>query len=120
MNKDEIQSLQKALRAERQRIFHEVAETEAELAFIREEREPELVERGQEASRQLLFERLDERGQQEIDEIDAALGRIDDGTYGVCLDCSAHIGMPRLKAMPAASLCIGCATSREARRTGAR
>lgn len=120
MNRDEIQSIQKQLRVERHRIFNEVVETEAELAFISEEREPELVERGQEASRQLLFERLDERGQKEIEAIDAALLRIEDGTYGVCLDCGAHIGMPRLSAMPAADLCIGCASSREARRTGSR
>jgi len=114
MNRDEIQSMQQQLRGERRRIFHEVAETEAELDFIREEREPELVERGQEASRKLLFERLDERGKREIEEIDAALRRIEDGTYGSCVDCGAHIGMARLKAMPAASLCIRCASSREA------
>ena len=113
MNQDEIKSLQRALLEERRRILNEVAETEAELAFIREEREPELVERGQEASREMLFERLDERGTQEIEDIDAALARIADGTYGVCADCGAHIGMPRLKALPSASLCIGCASSRE-------
>jgi RNA polymerase-binding protein DksA len=113
MNQDEITSLQHKLRQERQRILNEVAETEAELEYIREEREPELVERGQEASRQILFERLDERGQREIDDIDAALRRIAAGTYGVCVDCDAHIGIERLRAMPAASLCIGCATSRE-------
>lgn len=116
MNQDEIRSLQQIMKLERRRILNEVAETEAELEFIREEREPELVERGQEASREMLFERLDERGKQELDDIDAALQRIEDGTYGVCTDCGAHIGVARLKAIPAASLCIGCAQSREARR----
>lgn len=116
MNQDEIRSLQEALRQERRRILNEVAETEAELEFIHEEREPELVERGQEASRELLFDRLDQRGRQEIEEINAALQRIEDGTYGICVDCGAHIGMPRLKAIPAASLCIGCANSRETRK----
>jgi DnaK suppressor protein len=105
--------LEQALKQERRRILNEVAETEAELEFIREEREPELVERGQEASRKLLYERLDQRGKEEIEEIDTALQRIEDGTYGICADCGAHIGMARLKAIPAASLCIGCANSRE-------
>jgi RNA polymerase-binding protein DksA len=114
MNQDEIRSLQRALLDERRRILNEVAETEAELAYIHEEREPELVERGQEASREQLYQRLDERGQQEIEEIDAALQRIADGSYGTCADCGAHIGVPRLNAMPSATLCIGCARSREA------
>lgn len=120
MNQDEIRSLQHELRQQRQRILNEVAENEAELEYIREEREPELVERGQEASRQLLFERLDERGQQQLDEIDAALRRITAGSYGVCVDCDAHIGIERLRAMPAASLCIGCASSREKQARGTR
>jgi DnaK suppressor protein len=120
MNQDEIRSLQHTLRQERQRILQEVAETEAELEFIREEREPELVERGQEESRKLLFERLDERGQEEIDAIDAALRRIADGTYGICADCDSHIGIERLRAMPTASLCIGCANSRERQGRGHR
>jgi len=113
MNQEEVRSLQEALKQERRRIFDEVAETEAELEFIHEEHEPELVERGQEASRELLFERLDQRGKQEIEQIDAALVRIADGTYGLCVDCGAHIGMARLNAIPAASLCIGCANSHE-------
>jgi len=114
MNQDEIKSLQQTLLDDRRRILNEVAETEAELEFIHSEREPELVERGQEASREQLFARLDERGQREIEEIDAALQRMIDGTYGTCPDCGAHIGMRRLNARPSALLCIGCARSREA------
>lgn len=114
MNQDEIKSLHRALLDERRRILNEVAETEAELEYIHSEREPELVERGQEASREQLFARLDERGQHEIEEIDAALQRMIDGTYGTCADCGAPIGVARLNAMPSAMLCIGCARSREA------
>ncbi len=40
--------------------------------------------------------------------IDAALQRIDDGTYGVCSRCGAGIGAERLRAMPYATLCIDC------------
>ena len=38
----------------------------------------------------------------------AALDRIDEGTYGACLNCDEDIGMKRLHAVPWASLCIGC------------
>ena len=45
-------------------------------------------------------------------EIDDALVKIDAGKYGVCESCSQPIGEARLEAMPAARLCITCATQR--------
>jgi RNA polymerase-binding transcription factor DksA len=45
-----------------------------------------------------------------LTEIDAALERVDAGTYGVCERCGAAIGDARLEALPAARTCIGCAT----------
>ncbi|MCU1446138.1 TraR/DksA C4-type zinc finger protein [Cryobacterium sp.] len=41
--------------------------------------------------------------------IDAALARIDDGSYGRCLRRGEPIGRGRLEARPAAELCIDCA-----------
>lgn len=41
--------------------------------------------------------------------VDAALERIADGSYGVCLRRGEAIGPARLEARPAATLCIDCA-----------
>lgn len=41
-----------------------------------------------------------------LDEIDAALARLDEGTYGVCETCGRPIGEARLDALPAARFCI--------------
>lgn len=41
-----------------------------------------------------------------LDEVDAALKRLDDGSYGICEVCGKPIGAARLEAMPAARLCI--------------
>jgi RNA polymerase-binding protein DksA len=41
--------------------------------------------------------------------VDAALARMHDGTYGVCVRCGNPIGAARLEARPAAELCIDCA-----------
>jgi len=49
-----------------------------------------------------------------LDEVDAALARVDAGTYGVCERCGRPIGEARLEALPAARTCIGCA-AREGR-----
>lgn len=49
---------------------------------------------------------LEEGAQQTLDEIDAALQRLDDGTYGTCEICGKPIGSDRLRALPWARLCI--------------
>lgn len=46
-------------------------------------------------------------------QIDDALKRLDDGSFGVCLQCSQPITMSRLKAVPYASLCITCQRAKE-------
>ncbi|MQW76456.1 DNA-binding protein [Nocardioides sp. dk4132] len=48
-------------------------------------------------------------------QIERALGRIDDGTYGVCESCGEAIGKMRLMAFPRATLCMTC-KQREERR----
>ena len=51
----------------------------------------------------------------ELATIDRALGRLDEGTYGACIRCSAPIGAGRLEARPAAEHCIECARELERR-----
>jgi DnaK suppressor protein len=46
-------------------------------------------------------------------DIDAALARIENGTYGTCVNCSAQIPPERLEAMPWATLCIECKRKEE-------
>jgi RNA polymerase-binding transcription factor DksA len=49
---------------------------------------------------------------EQLTEIEAALGRLDQGSYGTCERCGQPIGAGRLAARPAAWLCIGCAAAR--------
>jgi DnaK suppressor protein len=48
-------------------------------------------------------------------EIDTALLKIDEGTYGICELCEKPIHPDRLEVLPFASLCVKCQTSKEAR-----
>jgi RNA polymerase-binding transcription factor len=50
--------------------------------------------------------------QQLLAGIDAALRRIEDGTYGICSSCGKSISPERLEALPWAPLCIDCAKAR--------
>ena len=47
-----------------------------------------------------------------ISEIDAALARIDAGTYGRCVTCGAEIPEERLELRPFAGRCVTCSSSR--------
>lgn len=49
----------------------------------------------------------------QLREIDAALRRIDDGSYGDCQGCEESIDPRRLAADPTARLCIECASKSE-------
>jgi len=49
----------------------------------------------------------------ELCDIDAALAKIDAGTYGMCESCHAEISKGRLKALPFARLCIKCKQAEE-------
>jgi len=51
---------------------------------------------------------LIENSETTMREIDAALQRIEDRTYGVCVEHGEPIGKNRLKALPWAKLCIEC------------
>ena len=55
---------------------------------------------------------LEENSEQVLAEIDAALQRIEDGTYGTCEVCGKPIGEERLEARPWARLCIDDARKR--------
>jgi DnaK suppressor protein len=51
----------------------------------------------------------EERRRQQIARIDAALKRLDDGTYGECVICGETIAPKRLELDPAVPTCITCA-----------
>ena len=54
--------------------------------------------------------------QQVLYQIDEALKRLDDGAFGICLQCSKPITLSRLKAVPYGALCISCQRSKEQQR----
>jgi DnaK suppressor protein len=51
---------------------------------------------------------LRERNQQQLAAIEAALARLDDGSYGRCVRCGNAVAPERLEALPWAAHCIDC------------
>ena len=58
---------------------------------------------------------LEENSEHVLADIDAALKRIEDGTYGICTNRGEQIPLERLEARPWATLCIDCQRERERR-----
>ena len=57
---------------------------------------------------------LRDRAKTQLEQVEAALARLDAGTYGACTNCGKPIAAERLEAIPWTPFCIDCA------RTGAR
>ena len=113
-----VEAARERLEAEQRRARERVAALEREFAGLAEaasgagtddEHDPE--------GATLAFERqhaaaLLDAAREQVAALDAALGRLAAGRYGVCERCGRPIGEGRLKARPAALTCIGCATVR--------
>ena len=67
------------------------------------------AEQAQERENDEVVDAIGNETAQSIRIIQAALGRIADGSYGHCTTCGQDIGRPRLEAMPEATRCVDCA-----------
>jgi DnaK suppressor protein len=56
-----------------------------------------------------------ERETESLMQVGAALKRIDDGQFGICVDCEEPISAKRLAAVPWAAYCLNCQELRDAR-----
>lgn len=105
-----LSASRRALLAERQRVLAEIADAEV-LA-------PGQITYGSQAAAAThVFEQqrdlaLRDHNRQHLGAVEAALSRIDAGTYGRCLSCGRGIADERLAALPWATHCIDCQRSR--------
>ena len=57
-----------------------------------------------------VLTQLDARSRMDLERLTAAIARIDAGKYGQCSVCGRKINPKRLKALPHADACMGCAS----------
>ncbi len=102
------------LQRRRRAILETTRRADAELDALRSaERDPEFEEGAQTEHEAFTLSRLGEAQRRELQQIDAALARLEAGEYGLCVDCDQEIDPRRLRALPYALLCAECATRRE-------
>lgn len=108
--------IEEKLREDRDHLLKQIGELEARQAGdddsdgYDDEGEPETATYERERDLSLL-----ENARDLLDQVDRALAKISDGTYGVCESCGKSIEAARLRALPYASLCISCKRQEERR-----
>ncbi|HZD24282.1 MAG TPA: TraR/DksA C4-type zinc finger protein [Acidimicrobiia bacterium] len=107
----EIESVEKTLRKEREQLVHQLDELgAAESGDLRSD-----IDFGGSFAdaASVTAERTEVLGlvdslKSQLDDIDSALTRIENGTYGTCANCGNEIGADRLEFRPASVLCVEC------------
>jgi DnaK suppressor protein len=94
--------------AERERVEDQLGE----LGVDRDSFDEGFADSGQVTAERGEVEALVGKLRATLSDVHAALAKFEDGGYGICESCGASIGEARLEAMPAARLCITCASKR--------
>jgi DnaK suppressor protein len=112
-----------ALESERITYTRQAISLKAEADSLMADREPGDVQFDEESGEgdTLAVERerdlaLSAQAAAAVEEIDVALAKIVDGTYGVCEQCHSVIPKERLRALPYAALCVQCKSAGFSRR----
>jgi RNA polymerase-binding transcription factor DksA len=112
-----------ALKEERVTYLRQAESLKAEADLLAAEREPGDVQFDEESGEgdTLAVERerdlaLSAQASAAVEEIDRAIAKLHDGTYGVCEQCYSTIPKERLRALPYAALCVQCKSAGFARR----
>ncbi len=118
LSKSQLALLENKLREQQASLRAEVQGERAESDNERDRRSArEVQDRGDEANTDQWREAnaaMIDHHVDEISGIQAALSRVDSGTYGLCVDCGEAIGFQRLQAYPSANRCLQCQSKVEA------
>ena len=104
-----LATLRASLEEERQQLQHQLEELDrdsGDLGF-----DENFADSGQVGAQQGEQATLARSLHDQLDDVDAALAKMDDGSYGRCKQCGKEIQEPRLEAIPAARHCIDCAST---------
>ena len=112
----DLNLLRSRLESERKRLLDELEQLQAESRPGEDRREGSPFGKKEEAASE-AFElekrlALERRLREQIVEVECALQKFEDGTYGLCDECHQPIDPARLEALPQANLCLKCKAQR--------
>jgi DnaK suppressor protein len=103
------------LTAQKELILEEIAEIASSFDYLADE--TKAIEPSVSLGRLTRMEALNDKGvsehvlaqnKQKLERLKNALGRIEDGSYGVCIRCGKEIPLQRLQHVPEALICVPC------------
>ncbi len=103
-----MSTVEKILRDRQRELYRRLHKIEAD---FEEPRNPDDDDRATERSNDEVLDEMGQAGQDELRAIDAALDRIANGTFGICVKCGKRISQERLKAVPYTPFCRECAAA---------
>ncbi len=113
LDKKTLHRLKKVLLKDREEIIGEVKQI---FESSKEMGQDGIQDIGDEAAniynKQILLS-LNENERLHLQEVDEALDRIGNGSYGICEECGGPIGLKRLEVRPVAKYCVPCKTKLE-------
>src|SRR4051812_29217288 len=116
---NDLQTIRELLQRRRRDLLHVNGGTRDELTALKnQERDPEFEENAQSELADYTLSHLLETQRRELMMVDAALRRMDQGTFGACVDCGQEIPFERLEVLPFALRCAEDAQRLEMERTG--
>jgi RNA polymerase-binding transcription factor len=107
----DLEAIRRELRERRRVLTGRVGRIEVDVRHQEAPLEQDAEERVVQLENDPVLEALDETGRRELEEIDAALRRLDEGSYGRCTRCGQPIAPARLRALPAAATCAAHASA---------
>ena len=120
LSKKELKEYRKMLLARRAQLLGDVEKLEGEALNTGSDSAGDLstlplhmADMGTDSNEQDITLGLMESENEELQEIEEALERIDDGTFGICDECDKVIPKTRLNAIPWALLCVTCKSKEE-------
>lgn len=113
MNKKELQKFKERLLKRISELLKDIGEYRAGIKEIEEGRSADWVDKVSDEAPLKVLESLSGIQRKELAQIEKALERIEDGSYGRCMSCGEEISHKRLRALPFAVHCVECQKSQE-------
>ncbi|HJS73353.1 MAG TPA: TraR/DksA family transcriptional regulator [Vicinamibacteria bacterium] len=101
--------LREQLLARRRELLDRVQSIETNFRREEEPLEKDAEEQSLQIENDEVLKALDEASRKELASVERAIERMESGEYGICTRCGESIAPARLRALPAAELCIRCA-----------
>jgi RNA polymerase-binding protein DksA len=116
MEKLFTEAMRESLTSMKQEILDKLVAANQDFRAIVEEMDPkDFADVASDDVDRKMLEALGSQDVKRLRSIEAALVRIQQGRYGVCVKCSKRIPQERLEALPYAVMCIDCQKSEERR-----